>query len=53
MRFIILGVLEMRRHYGNYFKGISHFKEHRMKLVTHDAATDVFAALDEIENVFA
>ncbi|MDG1476177.1 MAG: tRNA dihydrouridine synthase DusB [Vicingaceae bacterium] len=48
-----LGVLEMRRHYGNYFKGISHFKEHRMKLVTHDAASDVFAALDEIENVFA
>jgi len=47
-----LGVLEMRRHYGNYFKGISHFKEHRMKLVTHDAAADVFAALDEIERVF-
>ncbi|PCI99434.1 MAG: tRNA dihydrouridine synthase DusB [Flavobacteriales bacterium] len=47
-----LGVLEMRRHYGNYFKGISHFKEHRMKLVTKDASADVFAALDEIENVF-
>jgi tRNA-dihydrouridine synthase B len=47
-----LGVLEMRRHYGNYFKGISHFKEHRMKLVTHDDATDVFAALDEIQKVF-
>ena len=47
-----LGVLEMRRHYGNYFKGISHFKEHRMKLVTQDASTDVFAALDEIERVF-
>ncbi len=47
-----LGVLEMRRHYGNYFKGISHFKEHRMKLVTHDASSDVFAALNEIENVF-
>lgn len=30
----ILGVAEMKRHYTNYFKGISHFKETRMKLVT-------------------
>lgn len=30
----ILGIAEMKRHYTNYFKGISHFKEHRMKLVT-------------------
>ena len=29
-----LGVLEMRPHYSNYFKGINHFKETRMKLVT-------------------
>jgi nifR3 family TIM-barrel protein len=47
-----LGVLEMRRHYGNYFKGISHFKEHRMKLVTQDDSAAVFAALDEIERIF-
>jgi len=47
-----LGVLEMRRHYGNYFKGISHFKEHRMKLVTTNEAEAVFEALDEIEKVF-
>ena len=47
-----LGVLEMRRHYANYFKGIDHFKEHRIKLVTHDRSEDVFAALDEIEGVF-
>lgn len=47
-----LGVLEMRRHYGNYFKGISHFKEHRMKLVTQDDSVNVFAALDEIERLF-
>ncbi|MFB0923721.1 MAG: tRNA dihydrouridine synthase DusB [Vicingaceae bacterium] len=48
-----LGVVEMRRHYGNYFKGISHFKEHRMKLVTQDQSADVFAALDEIERIFS
>ena len=48
-----LGVLEMRRHYANYFKGIEHFKPHRMKLVTHDDAVDVYAALNEIETTFA
>ncbi|MDF1673438.1 MAG: tRNA dihydrouridine synthase DusB [Vicingaceae bacterium] len=48
-----LGVLEMRRHYGNYFKGISHFKEHRMKLVTTNESEEVFKALDEIEKIFA
>jgi tRNA-dihydrouridine synthase B len=48
-----LGVVEMRRHYGNYFKGISHFKEHRMKLVTQDQSAAIFAALAEIENIFA
>lgn len=29
-----LGLIEMKRHYTNYFKGIAHFKEHRMELVT-------------------
>ena len=28
-----LGIAEMKRHYSNYFKGISHMKEYRMKLV--------------------
>ncbi len=47
-----LGVVETRRHYTNYFKGIPHFKEHRMKLVTSDDSVDVFAALNEIESKF-
>lgn len=29
-----LGIAEMKRHYSNYFKGIPHFKEYRIKLVT-------------------
>src|SRR6185295_233476 len=33
----IIGIFEMRRHYANYFKGIDHFKEYRMKLVTSDS----------------
>ena len=47
-----LGVLETRRHYTNYFKGIPHFKEYRMKMVTSDDANDVFAAFDEVEAKF-
>jgi len=48
-----LGVFETRRHYTNYFKGIPHFKEHRMKMVTSDDAVDVFAAFDEVERDFS
>lgn len=47
-----LGVLEMRRHYSNYFKGIPHFKEHRMKLVTHDSYEDLLSTFEEIKNSF-
>jgi len=43
-----LGVFETRRHYTNYFKGIPHFKEYRMKMVTSDDAASVFAAFDEV-----
>ena len=48
----ILGVFETRRHYTNYFKGIPHFKEYRMKMVTSDASKDVFAAFDEVLEKF-
>ena len=44
----IVGVREMRRHYTNYFKGIPHFKEYRMKMVTADTLTDVYNAFDEV-----
>ncbi len=47
-----LGVVETRRHYTNYFKGIPHFKEYRMKMVTSDDAADVFAAFDEVLDIF-
>ena len=48
-----LGVFETRRHYTNYFKGIPHFKDYRMKMVTSDDAKDVFAAFDEVEDKFS
>lgn len=48
-----LGVFETRRHYTNYFRGIPHFKDYRMKLVTSDHSEDVFATMDLIEKKFA
>ena len=48
-----LGVLETRRHYSNYFKGIPNFKEYRTKMVTSDNASDVFDVFDEVLEVFS
>ena len=48
-----VGIVEMRRHYTNYFKGVSNFKEHRLKLVTLENAESLFKALDEIQEVYA
>ncbi len=48
-----VGVFETRRHYTNYFKGIPHFKEYRMKMVTSDDSAAVFAAFDEVLEKFS
>ncbi|MDG2193708.1 MAG: tRNA dihydrouridine synthase DusB [Polaribacter sp.] len=47
-----LGVLETRRHYTNYFKGIPHFKEYRLRMVTEFDPADVFAVFDEVLEKF-
>jgi len=47
-----LGVLEMRRHYANYFKGIPHFKQTRMHLVTEMDPSVLFEILDSITDVY-
>ena len=44
-----LGIVEMRRHYGNYFRGISHFKPYRMTLVTSMNLNEIKETLYEIE----
>ncbi len=46
------GIFEMRRHYSNYFKGISHFKEYRMKLVKLDKLSEIEEVLNEIKEGF-
>lgn len=48
----ILGVVETRRHYTNYFKNIPNFKEYRMRLVTANDPQEIFATLNEIEQQF-
>lgn len=45
----ILGIAEMKRHYTNYFKGISHFKPTRMKLVTSFDLDEIRGLLAEIK----
>ena len=44
-----VGLLEMRRHYSNYFKGFYNFKEMRMKLVTSEELEEILEILDSIE----
>jgi len=47
-----LGIVEMRRHYTNYFKGIHGFKAHRQKLVTEDNPEILLAIFDEIRDFY-
>jgi tRNA-dihydrouridine synthase B len=46
-----VGIVEMRRHYGNYFKGLPNFKDTRIKLVTTDSIAEIHAILDEVKLV--
>ena len=45
----LLGIAEMKRHYSNYFKGISHFKEYRMKLVTSFNLNEIMDTLNYVQ----
>ncbi len=47
-----LGILETRRHYSNYFRGLRDIKEYRRRLVTEDDKENLFAILDEIHEVY-
>lgn len=43
-----LGVLEMRRHYTNYFRGYRGIKQYRSRLVTTAEPKEIYGILDEI-----
>ena len=44
-----LGILETRRHYSNYFKGIQDFKPFRTQLVTLETAPELFDLFARLE----
>ncbi len=48
-----LGILEMRRHYANYLKGLSHIKEYRTRLVSTENLDEIEQVLVDIEQNFA
>ncbi|MGM0946423.1 MAG: tRNA dihydrouridine synthase DusB [Bacteroidota bacterium] len=48
-----LGILEMRRHYTNYFRGMPNFKPYRTEMVTADTYEQVCEILDQVANVYA
>src|SRR5882757_7085858 len=48
-----LGILEMRRHYANYLKGLPNIKEYRNRLVTIATMEEVNEVLNEVEKVYA
>ena len=48
-----VGIVEMRRHYANYFKGLPNFKEVRSKLVTTDSLNEINDLLNEVSVKYA
>ena len=47
-----LGILEMRRHYTNYFRGLPGVKEYRKTLVSEYEPATLFGVLEEMRNVY-
>ena len=55
----VLGILEMRRHYASYFKGLPDFKTYRTRLVVASSEQQLHDILEEVvsrystENIFS
>jgi len=47
-----VGVYEMRRHFSNYFKGLPHFKEMRLKLLTTLEVDEIYSLLEDIRQKY-
>lgn len=48
-----LGILEMRRHYTNYFRGMPDFKQYRSEMVTAETYEHVCEVLNKVSAVYA
>ena len=47
------GILEMRKHWGNYFKGYPNFKPFKLRLMSTESHQEVLAIVDEIEHYYS
>ncbi len=47
-----VGIVEMRRHYANYFKGLDHFKDFRIKLVQSEDISEIEQILGTIADAY-
>ena len=43
-----VGIVEMRRHYANYFRGLSHFKDFRIRLVQSEDVNELKEILSNV-----
>jgi tRNA-dihydrouridine synthase B len=48
-----VGIVEMRRHYANYFKGIPDFKQYRQQMVTQDNPEELFKLFEEVQQAYS
>lgn len=48
-----LGILEMRRHYTNYFRGMPNFKQYRSEMVTAETYEYVCEVLNQVADAYA
>lgn len=46
------GIIEMRKHWGNYFKGYPNFKPFKLKLMAYETYAEVLTVIQEIENAY-
>jgi tRNA-dihydrouridine synthase B len=48
-----LGILEMRRHYTNYFRGMPNFKQYRSEMVTAETYEHVCEVLNQVSDAYS
>ncbi len=47
-----VGIVEMRRHYANYFKGLDHFKDYRIRLVQSEDIEEIKGILNTVAQTY-
>jgi tRNA-dihydrouridine synthase B len=48
-----LGIIEMKRHYANYFKGFPDFKDYRLRLVTSNSLDEIESLLSTVLEIYS